>query len=80
MIAAQPDTTAYFIERDGEDEVHIVQPVIAWDDEGYALIPGHDGRLVRALDGLGFRALDWEVDLWSQVRISTVAKKVAVTA
>lgn len=38
---------------------HTTPPVIAWDDEGYALILGR-GRLVRANGEPGFIAIGWD--------------------
>lgn len=80
MIAAQPGTTVYFTELDGEDELHTTHPVVAWDDEGYALIAGQDGRLVRVCDQPGFRALDWEYELWSQPRVAAPTRIPAKTS
>ncbi|MEU9657561.1 hypothetical protein [Streptomyces chartreusis] len=56
MIRATISYTACFAARDGYEAV--TQPVIAWDEQGWALIADHDtGRLVRAAQEPRFAGL-----------------------
>lgn len=56
MIPATRPYEARFETEDGTD--NYVQPVIAWDSEGYALVVNHSqGWLTRATDIPNFRGL-----------------------
>lgn len=62
LIPAQPGTTATFDcpTKGGEPGFRYLSPVVAWDDEGHAMVPSEEGFLVSVLDcDDNFDSLDW---------------------
>ena len=60
MIPAAAGVYATFLSTD--DEIGFYnRPVVAWDGDGYALVPTYSGRLARAADDSEFRGVGWSV-------------------